>query len=134
MHTPTVCPLLLAAALRSPGLRPSPLQLATNARRLYGLNLCRGLGDKFLKDEDLGGLGCIGWSVWLLWGSSLWLRETAAKGGLCPAAALHPARTPPRLISPAFPPTTHALPPQACPPSPTSAAWCGCRTRRAACC
>ena len=31
------------------------LQLASNARRLYGLNLCRGLGDKFLKDEDLGG-------------------------------------------------------------------------------
>lgn len=30
------------------------LQLASNARRLYGLNLCRGLGDKFLKDEDLG--------------------------------------------------------------------------------
>jgi serine/threonine protein phosphatase PrpC len=31
-----------------------PPQLASNARRLYGLNLCRGLGDKFLKDEDLG--------------------------------------------------------------------------------
>ena len=37
-------------------LRAAPcLQLASNARRLYGLNLCRGLGDKFLKDEDLGG-------------------------------------------------------------------------------
>lgn len=34
--------------------RSALLQLASNARRLYGLNLCRGLGDKFLKDEDLG--------------------------------------------------------------------------------
>lgn len=34
--------------------RPARSQLASNARRLYGLNLCRGLGDKFLKDEDLG--------------------------------------------------------------------------------
>lgn len=30
------------------------IQLGDNARRLYGLNLSRGLGDKFLKDEDLG--------------------------------------------------------------------------------
>lgn len=34
----------------------APPQLASNARRLYGLNLCRGLGDKFLKDEDLGAI------------------------------------------------------------------------------
>ena len=31
-------------------LRPVPQE----TRRLYGLNLARGLGDKFLKDEDLG--------------------------------------------------------------------------------
>uniref|UniRef100_A0A1D2AG61 PPM-type phosphatase domain-containing protein n=1 Tax=Auxenochlorella protothecoides TaxID=3075 RepID=A0A1D2AG61_AUXPR len=30
------------------------IQLSKNSRRLYGLNLSRGLGDKFLKDEDLG--------------------------------------------------------------------------------
>eukprot|EP00887_Chlorella_sp_A99_P008144 scaffold12.g8144.t1 len=30
------------------------IQLGDGARRLYGLNLSRGLGDKFLKDEDLG--------------------------------------------------------------------------------
>lgn len=35
-------------------LQDMGIQLASNARRLYGLNLCRGLGDKFLKDEDLG--------------------------------------------------------------------------------
>lgn len=32
------------------------IQLSKNSRRLYGLNLSRGLGDKFLKDEDLGEL------------------------------------------------------------------------------
>jgi serine/threonine protein phosphatase PrpC len=44
--------------LTNPGerqrLQDMGIQLASNARRLYGLNLCRGLGDKFLKDEDLG--------------------------------------------------------------------------------
>ena len=51
---------------------PPPLtrvQLASNARRLYGLNLCRGLGDKFLKDEDLGeagrAVGCAAGRRWL---------------------------------------------------------------------
>lgn len=33
------------------------IQLTRNSRRLYGLNLSRGLGDKFLKDEDLGARG-----------------------------------------------------------------------------
>lgn len=28
--------------------------MTQDTRRLYGLNLARGLGDKFLKDEDLG--------------------------------------------------------------------------------
>jgi hypothetical protein len=35
------------------------LQLTNDSRRLYGLNLSRGLGDKFLKDEDLGDLEII---------------------------------------------------------------------------
>lgn len=30
------------------------IQVTKDTRRLYGLNLARGLGDKFLKDEDLG--------------------------------------------------------------------------------
>jgi hypothetical protein len=55
------CLRLVAEASALPDMLPSVsvdapcLQLASNARRLYGLNLCRGLGDKFLKDEDLGG-------------------------------------------------------------------------------
>jgi len=43
--------------MTSPHCRTPRMQLASNARRLYGLNLCRGLGDKFLKDEDLGAPG-----------------------------------------------------------------------------
>lgn len=30
------------------------MQLSDTTRRLYGLNLARALGDRFLKDEDLG--------------------------------------------------------------------------------
>lgn len=57
---------------RSPRPPGPPPQLASNARRLYGLNLCRGLGDKFLKDEDLGAGRCLlppaaagSWLPWL---------------------------------------------------------------------